>query len=109
MPVAFDSAGAPGGAPTGPGSEVGRGRGIVALVGLAINLRLAQGDVASLGLVMPRQGWRYWARAALLIGLAVSACILVGLGAWVLSGRELPVYATDPRDLGAAFLRMCVI
>jgi membrane protease YdiL (CAAX protease family) len=84
------------------------GRGAVALVALAINLRLVQGDTASIGLVMPLQGWRYWSRMALLIGLVVAACILVGLGAWILSGQELPIYATDPGDLGASFLRMCV-
>jgi uncharacterized protein len=84
------------------------GRGVLALLALAINLRLVQGDPASLGLVMPVQGWRYWGRMALLIGLVVAACIVVGLGAWVLSGHELPVYATDPRDLGAWFLHGCV-
>jgi membrane protease YdiL (CAAX protease family) len=84
------------------------GRGVLALIALAINLRLVQGDTASIGLVMPLQGWRYWGRMALLIGLVVAACILVGLGAWVLSGHELPIYATDPGDLGASFLRMCV-
>ena len=84
------------------------GRGVLAFMALAINLRLVQGDMASVGLVMPVQGWRYWARMALLIGLVVAACVVVGLGAWVLSGHELPIYATDPNDLGASFLHMCV-
>jgi membrane protease YdiL (CAAX protease family) len=84
------------------------GRGVLALIALASNLWLVQGDAASIGLVMPVQGWRYWCRMALLIGLLVAACILVGLGAWVASGHELPIYATAPGDVGEVFLRMCV-
>jgi membrane protease YdiL (CAAX protease family) len=85
------------------------GRGVLAVLALAANLRLVQGDLTSLGLrLTPLQGWWYWIRVALLIGLAVAACILVGLGAWVLSGHELPIYTTSPGDLGARFLEMCV-
>jgi membrane protease YdiL (CAAX protease family) len=85
------------------------GRGVLALIALAVNLRLVQGDLPSLGLrLTPRQGWWYWVWVSALIGLAVAVCILVGLGAWVLSGHELPIYATDPGDLGASFLHMCV-
>jgi membrane protease YdiL (CAAX protease family) len=84
------------------------GRGVLALVAFAIILRLVQGDTASIGFVMPVQGWSYWCRATLLLGLLVAACIVVGLGAWALSGHELPIYATDPHDLGTSFLRMCV-
>jgi membrane protease YdiL (CAAX protease family) len=85
------------------------GRGVLALLALASNLWLVQGDMASVGLVLPVQGWRYWARMALLIGLLVAACIVVGLGAWVATGHELQIYATAPRNLGEAFLRMCVL
>jgi membrane protease YdiL (CAAX protease family) len=84
------------------------GRSALALLALAVTFRLVQGDLASVGLVMPVQGWRYWVRMALLIGLGVGACILVGLGAWVLSGHKPAIYTADPGDLGASFLHMCV-
>jgi membrane protease YdiL (CAAX protease family) len=88
--------------------ESTEGRGVLALTALAVHLWLVRGDLASVGLGMPVQGWRYWGRAAALLGLVVAACLVLGLGAWVLSGHPLPLYATDPRDLGAAFLRACV-
>ena len=88
--------------------ESTEGRGTLALLALATLFWLVRGDTASVGLRAPVQGWWYWGRMTLLIGLVVAACIAVGLGAWVLSGRKLPVYATDPRYLGSSFLRMCV-
>ncbi len=89
--------------------ESAEGRAVLALIALAANLRLVQGDLASAGLrLTPVQGWWYWVQVSALIGLAVAACLLVGWGAWVLSGHELPVYATAPGDVGASLLRMCV-
>jgi len=86
-----------------------QGRGVLAVLALAAHLRLVQGDLTSVGLrLTPLQGWWFWGRALLLLGLAVAGCIVVGLGAWVLSGHELPVYATHPGDVGPSFLRMCV-
>jgi membrane protease YdiL (CAAX protease family) len=85
------------------------GRGTVAALALAAHVRLANGDLAGVGLrLRPVQGWGYWVRAAILIGLAVLACVAGGLGAWVLAGRELPVYSTAPAEAGSAFLRMCL-
>jgi uncharacterized protein len=85
------------------------GRSVLALIALAANLRLVQGDLASRGFrLTPLQGWWYWGRLSLLMGLAVAACIVGGLGIWALSGHELPVYATPPGEIGATFLRMCV-
>jgi membrane protease YdiL (CAAX protease family) len=76
---------------------------------LAAYLHLGRGDLASLGLIWkPVQAWNYWGRAALLIGLAVLCCIGIGLSAWLLSGRELPVYTVSPVASGSAFFRMCV-
>src|SRR5947209_3883012 len=67
------------------------GRGVLAVVALAAQIRLTDGDLTSLGLrLSPSQGWRWWVTASLWIGLAVAACIAVGLGLWVLSGRALP-------------------
>jgi membrane protease YdiL (CAAX protease family) len=85
------------------------GRGALAVLALAAQVRLVTGDLASVGLrLTPVQGWWYWGRAALLIGLGVLACVVVGFGAWVLAGWELPKYATPPAAAGAAFLRMCL-
>jgi membrane protease YdiL (CAAX protease family) len=84
-------------------------RGVLAVIVLAAHVRLVEGDLDSVGLrLTPAQGWWYWVRVSLWIGLAVLAFIVVGLGTWVLSGRELPVYATSPAELGPAFLRMCL-
>jgi membrane protease YdiL (CAAX protease family) len=89
--------------------EAIEGRGVLAVVALAAHLRLTGGDLASVGLhLTPSQGWRWWVWVSLWIGLAVAACIVVGLGLWVLSGQALPIYATPPRDIGRSVLRMCV-
>ena len=85
------------------------GRGVVALVGLAANLYLVRGDLASVGLTVTTiEGWRYWLRATVLIGLVIACCIVVGWGVWLLLGQELPSYTTPPQASGVAFLRMCV-
>ncbi|HUG92482.1 MAG TPA: CPBP family intramembrane glutamic endopeptidase [Planctomycetaceae bacterium] len=92
-----------------PWPEYLQARWTVALVALVAQVRLAGGDLPSLGLVLqPAQGWWYWARMTLWIGLAVAVIIVVGLGAWVLAGGELPVYTTPPERIGTSFLLMCV-
>jgi membrane protease YdiL (CAAX protease family) len=90
-------------------SEIIEGRGLLAVVALAAHLRLTNGDLASVGLhLTPSQGWRWWVRISLWIGLAVTACIVVGLGLWVLAGQDMPIYATPPTDIVRSFIRMCV-
>ncbi len=85
------------------------GRGALAVIALVAQFRLVQGDLSSVGLrLTPTQGWWYWCRVSLFIGLAVGACVAVGLGAWVLSGHDLPVYCTSPRHIGTSFLQMCI-
>ncbi|MBI3408436.1 MAG: CPBP family intramembrane metalloprotease [Planctomycetes bacterium] len=82
---------------------------VLALIALVANVWLVQGDLASLGIrLTPLQGWWYWIRVSSLIGLIVAASIVVGLGILVLTGHNLPVYATSPGHFGAAFLSMCV-
>jgi len=89
-------------------AEALEGRRVLAVVALAVHLRLTHGDLASVGLQTPNQGWRWWVRVSLWIGLAVAACVVIGLGLWVVCGGKLPVYATPPSDTGWSFLRMCV-
>jgi membrane protease YdiL (CAAX protease family) len=85
------------------------GRGVVALLALWAYLYLLQGDLPSLGLTLtPRQTWRYWARMTLVIGFAIGFCLLVGLGAWVLLGFEVPKVMVAPQDIGPTFLHMVV-
>jgi membrane protease YdiL (CAAX protease family) len=89
--------------------EVLEGRAVLAVVALVAHLRLTDGDLASVGLHgTPSQGWGWWVKVSLWIGLAVAACVVVGLGLWVLSGRDLPIYATPLSDIGRSLLRMCV-
>lgn len=88
----------------------GEGRGVLAVVGLAALLMLTDGDLASVGLKLsPSQGWRSWVKVSLWIGLAVAACVAVGLGLWFLAGQTFPTYATPPSNIAYSFLRMCVI
>jgi membrane protease YdiL (CAAX protease family) len=90
--------------------EAIEGTGVLAVIAVVAQVRLTDGDLASVGLhLIPTQGWRWWVRISLWIGLAVAACIAVGLGLWALSGREVHVYATPPSDIGQSLLRMCVI
>jgi hypothetical protein len=71
-------------------SEAIEGRGVLAVVALAAHLWLTDGDLASVGLQLtPSQGWRWWVKVSLWIGLAVAACIVVGLGLWV-SNKPAP-------------------
>lgn len=84
-------------------------RGAVALVAVALYLPLVRGDFASVGLTTaPAQGWTYWAKATLAIGLLVGALIAVVLGAWKAFGGAIPVYTTAPQDFGRRFLSACI-
>ncbi len=83
---------------------------LIALGAFVIYLHLVQGDLASVGLTAkPIQGWRYWVRATLIIGLAVLGCIAVGWSVWILLGRKLPVYRIHPDSAGSIFFGMCVV
>ena len=85
------------------------GRWLIAVAVFVTYLHLVRGDLASLGLTTkPVQGWGYWIRATLWIGVAVLICIAVGLSVWLLLGREVPIYTIPPGSVVTSFLRMCV-
>jgi membrane protease YdiL (CAAX protease family) len=85
------------------------GRWLIAVVVLAAYLQLVRGDLTSIGLTMkPIQGWSYWVRATLVIGLIILCCIGVGLSVWLLMGRKVPVYTISPDSAVSVFFSMCV-
>ncbi len=88
--------------------QYGDGRWAIALVPTVILLHLARGDAASVGLAPPGQGWWYWVRMTLLIGLVAAACMAAGGLLWVSAGLRLPVRITPPARIGAALVLMCV-
>jgi membrane protease YdiL (CAAX protease family) len=85
-------------------------RGAVALVALSLLVSLTEGDLGSTGLrLVPKQGWGPWVWWSLIIGLIVGACVVVGLGLWVLLGFTYNAPTTPPERAGQRFLEMCVI
>ena len=85
------------------------GRNTLALLALAANVWLVQGDPASIGFVAPRQGWWYWIRSGMLIALAITLTFLLGFGAWVWSGREVPrLPVAYPSNIASDLLAMCL-
>ncbi|MBA3313310.1 MAG: CPBP family intramembrane metalloprotease [Planctomycetota bacterium] len=87
-------------------------RATLAVLVLALYSGLSDGDARSLGLrLAPIQGWWYWIRAGLAIGAIVGLLVVLGWGAWLLSGRALPAYAAappPPENLLTRFFFMCV-
>jgi membrane protease YdiL (CAAX protease family) len=82
---------------------------VMILLAFAALVGLTEGDLSSLGLrLRPAQGWWYWVRMTLWIGIAVGACVVIGLGLWILSGRELPLPLTPPGDICLRLFEMCV-
>lgn len=93
----------------GDWSEIWQARWAIALVTLTVQMGLSRGDLPSVGLIVrPVQGWRYWARMTVWIGLAVAAILAISLGAMVLAGYELPVHTTSPDAIGRRILDACV-
>jgi len=65
-------------------------RGLAAYGICAVLLLLARGDRASLGFVLrPRQGWRYWVKATVVIGAVVGVFVVVATGVLWLAGFDL--------------------
>jgi len=86
-----------------------KGRGVLAIIGLVAFFWLVNGDLDSVGLrLKPVQGWWYWFRISLLIGLIILAIMLLMGGVWVLTGRDLPVYTTQPHNIVPSVLWFCL-
>ena len=84
-------------------------RGSTALLAAAVLIGLLRGNLDSAGLrITPIQGWRYWIRATLLIGLIVAGILAVYGAVIVLSGHQPPIYSTPADAIFARFLGMCV-
>ena len=81
----------------------------IAIAAVIVLWLLVRGDAASVGIVpKPIQGWDYWVRMAVLIGVAVLAIITATIRVWMLLEREVPAYVTPPSAFGTRFLSMCV-
>lgn len=80
----------------------------IALVVLASHTWFVGGDLSSLGLCAPSDGWRPWIRLSVFLGVIAIGCVSVLAGIWMASGWRLPVYSVAPTDVVPAFLRMCV-
>jgi membrane protease YdiL (CAAX protease family) len=85
------------------------GRWWLALVAPLALLHLAKRDPGSIGLNgAPLQGWRYWVRMTLIIGLLVGALSVSGLWFTLFVGWRIPIYRTPIGLAGYRFLWMCV-
>lgn len=82
----------------------------LALAAFAILVGLTGGDLSSIGLrATPKQGWRPWIRTSIIIALIVAVCIVVGLGAWRLTGHEIPIFSVSPAQIVPRFLHSCFV
>jgi uncharacterized protein len=84
------------------------GRWAVALTVLCAHAWLSGGNLSTLGLKQPDDGWRRWFRVTLALGLVAAVSMAVAAGLWVAAGWRLPVQSVAPSEFGSAFLRMCV-
>ena len=84
-------------------------RSLVIGVSVIILVLLAQGDRASLGLVVRlRPNYRYWVKGALGIGAAVAGfCIVAAFLLWII-GIRMPIPATPPERVLSALASYCI-
>jgi uncharacterized protein len=82
----------------------------LALVSTTVLLILTEVDLKSAGLRgSPQQGWRTWARLAVILGLIVAVCLATGFGIVRAVGGEIPIYTVPPSMILPRFLEMCVV
>jgi uncharacterized protein len=85
-------------------------RTVLPIVALAAYLILAGGDVASVGLALrPIQGYRYWIKPTLFIGLVVGSIVLAVTAVFVVLGITLPIHGLPLSLVSPTFIRMCVL
>jgi membrane protease YdiL (CAAX protease family) len=89
--------------------ESHEGRWALALLGCLMQLRLANGDLASIGLVAPMGGWRRWLQIAGYLLLVVVALGAVAFAAWALSDKPLPKHLLAKQNLLPALVPMCIL
>jgi membrane protease YdiL (CAAX protease family) len=84
-------------------------RSLVIGVSLLIFVLLAQGDRASLGLVVRlRPSYRYWVKVTLGIGAAVAGfCIVAVFLLWII-GIHMPISARPPERILSALVSYCI-
>lgn len=89
--------------------ESHEGRWALALLGCLLQLRLADGDIASIGLVAPVGGWRRWFRVAgclLIVAVTLGAMVFA---TWALSDKPLPKPLLTKHTLLPALVPMCIL
>ena len=86
-----------------------QGRGALAVFGLAVYVRLVDGNLGTVGLrFTPIRGWLYWFRITVLLGLIILLFMLLFAGVLFLAGREIPVYTRAPDVIVTEFIRICL-
>ena len=76
---------------------------------LVLYALLARGDLAALGLrLRPAQGWKYWLKATLVLGLVAAGASAVMAGVLTSLGFELRAPRITGAELGGRLLRGCV-
>jgi membrane protease YdiL (CAAX protease family) len=89
--------------------ESHEGRWALALLGCLMQLRLANGDLASIGLVAPRGGWRRWLQTAGCLLIVAAALGGIVFTAWSLSDKPLPKHLLARQNLRPALVPMCIL
>src|SRR5436309_3482882 len=82
---------------------------VAAVLAVVLYMLLTRGDWRALGLaVIPIQGWRYWFKATILLGLVTGGLVLGFLAVVTLVGMHFPLYTLAPANVGAAIGTSCI-
>lgn len=89
--------------------ESNEGRWALALVSCTILVKLADGDLASIGLATPAGGWRHWLRISGVLTAIVLGVAAIAFAAWHLRGKEAPANLMPMQNIGSALIPMCLL
>ena len=89
--------------------ESSEGRWALALVSCAIQVSLADGDLASIGLAAPVGGWRRWLRIGAVLTAIALGIAAVAFAGWHLRGRPTPVNLMPMQSIGPVLVPMCLL